>query len=84
MIPQVEQNYYKDIRRIAKALEGIEKHLSAIADVTKRTDVVEPLWFDLDENVGYKKPDPADDSSVHGMRAKMSCCDDACMIDDGK
>ena len=85
MIPQVEQNYYKDIRRIAKALESIEKHLSAIADVTKRTDVVEPLWFYLDENVGYKKLYPVDDSSVRGMIAKMSCCcDDACMIDDGK
>ena len=43
MIPQVEQNYYKDIRRIAKALEGIEKHLSTIAKS------YEPITFDMGE-----------------------------------
>ena len=44
MIPQVEQNYYKDIRRIAKALEGIEKHLSAIAK-----SYYEPITFSMGE-----------------------------------
>lgn len=43
MIPQVEQNYYKDIRRIAKALEGIEKHLCTIAKS------YEPITFDMGE-----------------------------------
>lgn len=43
MIPQVEQNYYKDIRRIAKALEDIEKHLSTIAKS------YEPITFDMGE-----------------------------------
>lgn len=84
MISQVEQNYYKDIRRIAKALEGIEKHLSTIAVATERTYAVEPVWFDPEENAGYKKPDQTDDSPVRGMRAKTSCYDEACMIDDGK
>lgn len=80
MISQVEQNYYKDIRRIAKALESIEKHLSTIAKS------YEPITynsadFDAIFNADVKRED---DSSVRGMRAKMSCCDDACMIDDGK
>ena len=43
MIPQVEQNYYKDIRRIAKALEDIEKHLSTIAKS------YEPITFSMGE-----------------------------------
>ena len=43
MIPQVEQNYYKDIHRIAKVLEGIEKHLSTIAKS------YEPITFDMGE-----------------------------------
>lgn len=45
MIPQVEQNYYKDIRRIAKALEGIEKHLSTIAESYK------PIYVDFGTGV---------------------------------
>ena len=43
MIPQVEQNYYKDIRRIAKALEDIEKHLRTIAKS------YEPITFSMGE-----------------------------------
>jgi hypothetical protein len=57
MIPQVEQNYYKDIRRIAKALEGIEKHLSTIAVASERKLVyneqdyaVKPIWFDASDH----------------------------------
>jgi hypothetical protein len=46
MMATTEANFYRDIRRIAKALEGIERHLETIAVVTERTDVVEPLWFD--------------------------------------
>jgi hypothetical protein len=43
MIPQVEQNYYKDIRSIAKTLEKIERHLSTIAKT------YEPIMFDMGE-----------------------------------
>ena len=46
MIPQVEQNYYKDIRRIAKALEGIEKHLSTIAESYKPL-TYDPITYDM-------------------------------------
>lgn len=47
MIPQVEQNYYKDIHCIAKTLEKIEQHLNTIAKS------YEPITFDMGD-IGMK------------------------------
>ena len=43
MMTATEANFYRDIRRIAKALESIERHLSTIAKS------YEPITFDMGE-----------------------------------
>jgi hypothetical protein len=43
MMATAEANFYRDIRRIAKALEGIERHLSVIAKS------YEPITFNMGE-----------------------------------
>jgi hypothetical protein len=43
MMTTTEANFYRDIRRIAKALEGIERHLSPIAKS------YEPIASDMGE-----------------------------------
>lgn len=43
MMATAEANFYRDIRRIAKALEAIERHVSTIAKS------YEPITFDMGE-----------------------------------
>lgn len=51
MISVAEQNYYKDIHKIALTLAKIEHHLSTIAVTTERNYAVEPVWFDPEEHI---------------------------------